>query len=742
MPRVCLPAVAAIVALIFVVLISGASGEELLVNGGFETGDTQGWSVAGNELQISTVAHSGGYAGKLTSDGLEQATIFQSILVQSSRTYELSGWVLLNDPAVGHVVLRIAWFDAADGLLPGRDSPLLTGNDPTYRPLTTGEVTPPPAAVWARISVSASPASPGSGSFTVYLDDLSLIATEPPATDTPAVPTDTPTQTPSLSASPAPTAPPSVSPTATHAPTASPTRTPTASPARTPTASPTRTPSPTPAPRTPVPTPAEPRVFQSLTNTGFEDLRNDGTPYAWHKIGGTFSTSDRAHDGQRSLSLTSATASTKWAYQIVGVQAGAYYQGAAYALQDNATPGELFLRVSWYATGDGSGEAIATDDSAQTISQNANDFAVLQTDPLEAPAGALTAAIRLMFRPADGGEATALFDDASFAEVDAPTDKPATPTPTPSAVEPGSSSPSPTATSSPARTKTPTPSPRPTSSPAATATPTPEPAVLSSLVNGGFEVAREDGTPYGWHKVGGKIAVTDEEHIEGDLALAMSSETSSTKWAYEAISVTPGAYYGAEAWAMNTAGADILLLRLSWYASDDASGSAIDSADSLSTVSGDSGGFRQLSTGPVQAPANAYSARVRLLLEPGSAAPTRAFFDDVSFGETAGPDSADPNGVVQSASTSRRNAALLTDGAAPSATADPPSPTALDARATPVVLANVRPPKQELAQLAQSGGGSSTPWLALAIAVPAVGIAGFVAAEAIRLRRRRARPAG
>jgi cytidylate kinase len=525
MPRICLPIVAAAGALIFVVLISGASGEELLVNGGFETGDTQGWSVAGNELQISTVAHSGGYAGQLTSDGLEQnVKIYQSVLVQASRKYQFSGWILQNDPAVTQVMLQINWFDADDNLVLISQSRQLTDTDAAYRELTTGELTPPQGAAWARAFVSVA----GSGVFSVYVDDLSLSGIDPPVpTDTPVSIQDTPTPNDSVSATPALTASASVSPTPTGSPAASPTPTSvvTASPTRIPTASPTRTPSPTPAPRTPVPTPAEPRVFQSLTNTGFEDLRDDGTPY-------------------------------------------------------------------------------------------------------------------------------------------------------------------------------------------------------------------------GWRKVGGEIAVTDEERIEGDLALAISSETSSTKWAYEGIGVTPGAYYAGEAWAMNTVGADTLLLRVSWYASDDASGSAIDSTDSLSTVSGDSGGFRQLSTGPVQAPANARSVRVRLLLEPGSAAPTRAFFDGVSFGETAWPDSSDPNGVVQSAPTSRRNAAQLTDGATLSATTDPPSPTALDARATPAVLANVRPPKPEVAQLGQSGGGSSTPWLALAIAVPAVAIGAFAAAEAVRLRRRRARPAG
>jgi len=426
LPRVCLPIVAAVFALIFVVLISGASGEELLVNGGFETGDTQGWGVAGNELHISSVAHSGGYAGQLTSDGLEQnMTIYQSVLVQASRKYQFSGWILQNDPAVTQVMLQINWFDADDNLILISQSQQLTDIDAAYRELATGELMPPPGAAWARALVSVA----GSGVFSAYADDLSLSGIDQPVptADTPVPTQDTPTPNDSVSATPTLTASASVSPTPTGSPAVSPTPTSavTASPARTPTASPTRTPSPTPAPLTPIPTPAEPPSFQRLTNTGFEDLRNDGTPYAWRKIGGMLGTSARARNGQRSLSLTSATASTKWAYQIVGVQAGAYYQGAAYAMQDNATQGELFLRVSWYGTGDGSGETIATDDSTQTISQNANKFALLQTDPLEAPAGALTAAIRLMFRPADSGDATALFDDASFAEVGPPTDRPA-----------------------------------------------------------------------------------------------------------------------------------------------------------------------------------------------------------------------------------------------------------------------------------------------------------------------------
>ena len=126
-------------------------------------------------------------------------------------------------------------------------------------------------------------------------------------------------------------------------------------------------------------------------------------------------------------------------------------------MQDNPHPGDVFLRVSWYATDDGSGSAISTDDSTQTISRNGNAFSLLQTDPLEVPAGAQSASLRLMFRPADATEATALFDDVSFTMVAPPTDRPATHSPTPSPAEPtGDATPSP-AVSLVTATKTPSP---------------------------------------------------------------------------------------------------------------------------------------------------------------------------------------------------------------------------------------------------------------------------------------------
>ena len=401
------------------------------------------------------------------------------------------------------------------------------------------------------------------------------------------------------------------------------------------------------------------------------------------------------------------------------MQPGKYYRASAYALQNNSRPGDAFVRVSWYATSDGSGAAISTDDSLQTISGNSPTFGLLQTDPIEAPSGAHSASLRLMFRPANENAATVLFDDAAFVETAAPTDAPVKITPTP----PAGSTPGPTPPSVSSTRRTPHVTPA-TATP--TPTPVPEPDVFPVLVNGGFETAREDGTPYGWHKIGGEIAVTDEQRVEGDLALELSSDTSSTKWAYEAVGVVPGAYYSASAWAMAAAG-DTVLLRVSWYSSNDASGAAIDSADSLSSVVGGAGEFRSLSTGPVQAPAGAHSARVRLLLQPASAAPTRAFFDDVSLQTDAPP-------VANPAAQATTHAAL---GSQPSARVAGPTPEVLGAISTPVGVANVRPEGQDQSQPATlSGGGSSVPWLALAFLIPGLALGGLATEEVIRARRR------
>jgi len=287
----------------------------------------------------------------------------------------------------------------------------------------------------------------------------------------------------------------------------------------------------------------------------------------------------------------------------------------------------------------------------------------------------------------------------------------------------------PTAAATATATPTPSPTPVPSSTPRPTAgsTPSPqaaaEPDFFPSLANGGFEELRADGTPYGWHKVGGEMGATSALHSGGGRAAALTSRTGSTKWLFQTVSVRGGSHYRLRAMALKD---DIAvretLLRVSWYASADGSGGQLSTADSQ-PLTVDSPRFVALDTGAVLAPAEARSARVRLLLRPLSGAPATIYFDDVSFQQTA----------------------ALSAAAAPAAseggTGDaggPGSPGVASTRqevagmrAGPSVLANVRAPR---AEGAPAPGGGRPLWPALlALGVPAAGVA-LMGAHAWRSR--------
>jgi hypothetical protein len=196
------------------------------------------------------------------------------------------------------------------------------------------------------------------------------------------------------------------------------------------------------------------------------------------------------------------------------------------------------------------------------------------------------------------------------------------------------------------RTPTATPTPTETSTPAATATgtrtatptktPTQAPAsdaVTAELQNAGFEEVDGDGGPAAWQKFGGNLDVAAAPVRSGQHAARFTSESDSTKWVYETVLVDPRATYAFGAWVLDDdAGVAAASLRLSWYASDDGSGSALDSASSTEELTAPSPDYRWLTTGSVAAPQDAHSARVRVLLAPRSTAPATIHIDDASFG--------------------------------------------------------------------------------------------------------------
>jgi hypothetical protein len=236
-------------------------------------------------------------------------------------------------------------------------------------------------------------------------------------------------------------------------------------------------------------------------------------------------------------------------------------------------------------------------------------------------------------------------------------------------------------------------------------------------VNGGFEDVREDGTPYGWRKIGGEMSVSSATSSEGDLSASLLSRTESTKWLYQAVNVEGGSYYQLRAMALkNDPAAREVLLRVSWYASADGGGSQLSTADSP-TLTESSSEFVALDTGSVRAPPEARSAKVRLLLRPKSATSAVVYFDAVRFERTAAPPAeGDSDGGQQIRSATEEGGGTAIGNAQQAADAE-----VLGVWTGPATLANVRQEREQPSTLADIGGRPLWPLL-LALGVPAAGL--------------------
>ena len=389
-------------------------------------------------------------------------------------------------------------------------------------------------------------------------------------------------------------------------------------------------------------------------------------------------------------------------------------EGQVYRLYGCLTvtePGLTFvaLRVAWYAEEGAYGSSLLVEDATANAAL-VGDPQCLSIEGADAPCAARSARFGVI-----AVEDTSAVTISSLQFSPDPDVTPvACATPTPGA----------TPTTTPARRATPSPSPSPTPQPPAGGVPTPptneEPSSFPSLVNGGFEQVRADGTPYGWRKVGGEMATTGAVRSQGDRSAVLTSRTQSTKWLFQTVRVRGGSYYRLRAMALNDdAGVLEALLRISWYASADGSGGQLSTADSQPLAEA-SARFVPLDTGAVQAPAEARSARVRLLLRPLSPAPAAVYFDDVAF--QAAPPPAGEGTTASGGAAGDRPAGRRAPEVPPQAVAS--------GRTGPSELANVGPPRSEEPPAGASGGRPLWPVL-LALAVPAAALA-LTAAHAWR----------
>ena len=87
---------AAVTFLVAALGISSQTSADLIVNGGFETGDFTGWSLAGNSgfISITTNAHSGQHAASFGAIGSDtNLSQTQNLSTTAGATYVLSYWL-------------------------------------------------------------------------------------------------------------------------------------------------------------------------------------------------------------------------------------------------------------------------------------------------------------------------------------------------------------------------------------------------------------------------------------------------------------------------------------------------------------------------------------------------------------------------------------------------------------------------------------------------------------------------
>ena len=195
------------------------------------------------------------------------------------------------------------------------------------------------------------------------------------------------------------------------------------------------------------------------------------------------------------------------------------------------------------------------------------------------------------------------------------------------------------------------------------------------LTNGGFETGR--GRPTGWRQTRGSLVQDSTTIRNGSFSAAFSHNNATEQYFYQTAPVSGDTAYTLTGYCVkNDANADSARLVLAWYSSTGGTGAPISTVTSAFLTSDDPA-FQQLTIGPINAPASANSARVRVAMKTFGATAT-LYCDDLSLTTEAPTPSA-----TETATATATNTATAT----PTATLTPTetaTPTATStATATP-----------------------------------------------------------
>ncbi len=425
-----------------------------------------------------------------------------------------------------------------------------------------------------------------------------------------------------------------------------------------------------------------------LSNGGFEQ------GFAGWSLTGTTTSCWFARSGSGGLGLSLGEAGAQLSQQVAGAIIAGTFRLSGYAYVGAGQAASVTAVIQW-------------SESASTVTQVGGGYTKWT---VEAEISTPQPGVRVVLLVTSPSTATVCLDDVSLEGPFSPTG-PVTPIaapPTATATSPSSTattSAGTPATSATASTSTPTPTPTPTK----TVTPLPS----FGFTNGGFEQGVS-----GWQTFGGDVAAVASPLRGGAAAGRFVSSTASTKWLYQAVPIDPLEAYEFSGYVMSDAGVGAAYLRVSWYASSDGSGSALESDDSTARVGGSNGSFVYLTTGGILPPAAARSARLRVMLEPSGSGTATLYLDDFSFAagvevpEPASepstgtePDEAEPDGTPGSTAPTSSNAA--------------PTRTPSGRTATPTPRARVATAVVGTEIEASAGSDSNLPAWPL-IAVPAV----------------------
>ncbi|MGD0765661.1 MAG: lamin tail domain-containing protein, partial [Dehalococcoidia bacterium] len=360
-----------------------------------------------------------------------------------------------------------------------------------------------------------------------------------------------------------------------------------------------------------------------MANGGFED----GTTNGWTSGGGGLGVSDVAYGGSWSavFSVDAGRSMGTVQHEAVLVQGNATYVLSAAILDNDPRVSRVRLRIDWQdSSGNPTGEISS---KYADLTDSGPGWQSLLIPAIEAPADAVWAKVAIHVET-DGTGGEINIDDVGLTGPPAPT---STPIPADTATPPPSSTVVPSATNTEAPGQTPAPSAT------ATEVPTATPMASGCVLNGGFEEA-SGGVLVGWEGYGGTLQQTATHRRSGSFAAAYISNSDSTKWVYQAIRLQGDQTLLFDGYVLlDDPNVSQVFLRVSWYTSDDASGTAFATTDSTERLSGDDPSFRYLTTGAMLVPLGTHSAKVKAMLVPMSSARATIYLDDMSLRE-APPD--------------------------------------------------------------------------------------------------------